>query len=298
VDAAAAARQALADTRAGGFFYAHLAGVRGFVPEAGRAEVTVRDDGSAAMMPLATVADVALGTALRSRLTPGRLLVTTMLTLSLTRRPRGLLTAVGHAVHLAPGSGVATCLLDDDTGRCGVATGSFLAPAGGSGYAVTPWEHDAPPPPRPVEHLGEPTAAEAAALQDVVAAAQRARESGTALSDELLALSDSEVSGDACVVACRAGAALANRAGTVHGGALTALAVAAARPLLDDAAWEAREVSVHFVRPGALEPGGELTARSRLRRRGGRSAVTDVTVAGADGTVALALLRFGRAPES
>ncbi len=232
VDAQRRAGQAVADTRAvGGFFYAHLAGIRGGVPEAGTASLTIAPEpgqvGGSSTMALATLADVALGTALRSRRSPGQLLPTTDLTLTLMRPSSGQVTALARVLHLDAGGGTASCELADDAGVVGYASVTFAAQQvrPESSLPVTPWEVGMPArqdrDPDRAPQPGELTPAEQACVQAVVSAALRAGATAAAFGDELLDLMTSQIGQGRSLGSAHVTPALANRSGTVQGGALT-----------------------------------------------------------------------------
>lgn len=300
VDAQRRAGQAVADTRAvGGFFYAHLAGIRGGVPEAGTASLTIAPEpgqvGGSSTMALATLADVALGTALRSRRSPGQLLPTTDLTLTLMRPSSGQVTALARVLHLDAGGGTASCELADDAGVVGYASGTFAAQQvrPGSSLPVTPWEVGMPArqdrDPDRAPQPGELTPAEQACVQAVVSAALRAGATAAAFGDELLDLMTSQIGQGRSLGSAHVTPALANRSGTVQGGALLALAAASAAPLLPSARWELRTITYAFLRPAT---GTDLEAAATLRRQGRTSAVLSVDVSSQGADIGLAILRF------
>jgi acyl-coenzyme A thioesterase PaaI-like protein len=246
-------------------------------------------------MALATMADLALGTALRSRLSPGQLLATVSLTLVLTRPANGTVTAEANVLHVDPGGGTAVCDLVDGAGRFGHAVGSFAAQRnpGATGLTITPWEHPSPPRGLPLNGgmalAGDLTTAEHAAVEAAVSAGERAHQGGTQYCDELLDVSVSLLDEDRCLGTSPVTPALANRAGTVQGGALLALVLAVARPLVPSGTWQLRELSYNFLRP-ASEPA--LEVRARARRRARRSVVVTADVLCSAMDTGLAVLRF------
>ena len=286
----------MADTRAvGGFFYAHLIGIRGGVPEPGTASLTIAPEpaqvGSLSTMALATLADVALGTALRSRHSPGRLLPTTDLTLALMRPSSGRVTAQARVLHLDGAGGTASCELKDETGVVGFASGTFAAQPlrPGLRLPVTPWEVGIP---ARSDCDTEPiamTPAEQASVQAVVAAQLRPDAPAAALGDELLDLTTSRTEDGRSLGSTQVTPALANRSGSVQGGALLALAAAVAANLLPSARWELRTISYQFLRPAT---GPDLEAAATLRRQGRASAVLSVDVSSQGADIGLAILRF------
>jgi acyl-coenzyme A thioesterase PaaI-like protein len=298
-----AAVAAVARTRALGMhYYGHVLGVA--TSPAGRPRPHLAPTRSVTpdVVPpvsLAAVADLAMGSALRAATTPGRRLGTVSMTLhhagSDARPP---IAADASVVWMDPEEtqGVTRCDLTDAGGRpVGVAQGWFmgLPVPDGVRLRLLPWELPEPPEIAPLTY-GELDADERAAVAATVEAAQRARDRGTSVSEELTepAWSDPPAEGTARGT-LMIGPALANRVGHVQGGAVYGIAVAAAARAVGPGLAVA-EGHVQFLRPAA---GTVLTAEARVTRRGRGAAFAEATLTVDDRTVATGLFAFRPASE-
>src|SRR5438105_7552502 len=122
--------RAIARTRALGLhFYGHFLGIDGPLPTPGDARLTLEGEpagvgqGAPSISALATLADLTLGSAVRSRLTPGTLLATATLSLQLLT-----LDAPG------PIRAEASAPVQADASQ-GLARGALLGPHGPIGHA-------------------------------------------------------------------------------------------------------------------------------------------------------------------
>ena len=297
------ALQAIASTREqGGFFYAHLAGVTGGSTDVGASRLSVPPAPGHArpsIMAVATLADLALGSALRSRLGTGLLMPTVDLTLTLVRDPRGAVVGEARALTAGPGAdtATATCDLSDAVGPVGLASGTFaVRPAKGPVRAM-PW--DGGPSQHPsyagpaVARLGRGNLSpdELACLDSVVLAEPLEGDEVDGLDSALLRFTAPRHT--AGKTAAHGGSALANRAGHMHGGALLTFVVRAAQVALGHSPAELHTVTLQFLRPAT---GGELHGSSAVHRRGRSLAVVAVEVRGRSDVLATALvgLRIAR----
>lgn len=287
----ARALRAVARTRALGLhFYGHFIGVTGRPPAGGHARLEAAAEplgvGSDAMSPLslATLADLALGAAIRSRVAPGARLATVTLALQHTRAPsQGPLVADARAMHVADGQGVAHCRLEAGGVLVGQAQGWFsaLPTPPGTSLGLMPWEHE-PPPPVPILDAADLTEVEAAAVRAAEEAGERAARAGTAVSQELLAFVwqpglDGRSRGVLAI-----GPELGNRVGHVQGGALYAAAAEAALRAAGAPDAALADGYVQFLRPG---DGASLVAEGAILRQGRRVAFAEARIL-VDGTLA------------
>ena len=280
---------AIATTReSGGFFYAHFVGVRGGTTDVGRSQLAVLPapgQPRPSTMAVGTLADLALGSALRSALGTGLLMPTVDLTLTLVREPRGEVVAQALALPKATGSDTATasCDLSDSDGRVGLASGTFaLRPAAGAVRSM-PWD-TALSSTRPADRPGPPSLApgdlspeERACLEAVTDDGGGASGGVDAVDDALLGFSASPHESENTRVEARVGPTLANRAGYLHGGALIALVARTARAALGPQPSDLHTVTLQFLRPIT---GPELSGSASVLRRGRSSGVVAVDVMG------------------
>lgn len=291
------ALEAIAATRArGGFFYAHLAGVTGGSTGEGSARLSVPPEPGhtrPSIMAVATLADLALGSALRSVLGTGLLMPTVDLTLTLVREPRG--EVVGEARALAAASGAdtatATCDLSDAGGPLGLASGTFALRPAKRPVRAMPWDGgpsaiqaDAASAAAPLQSA-DLSPEERACLDAFAQAGAPAHESVDALDAALLTFSaPRHTTGE---TQAHVGPALANRAGHVHGGALMTFAVRTAQAALGHSPSELHTVTLQFLRPAA---GDDLSGAAVVHRRGRSLAVVAVEVRGDSDVLATALV--------
>jgi acyl-coenzyme A thioesterase PaaI-like protein len=276
-DVDAAAVGAVARTRALGMhFYGHVLGVTTAPEGPPRPHLSPHPAVTPGVVPpvsLAAVADLAMGSAVRAALGPGRRLGTVSMTLHHTHP--GVTAPVATdagVVWLAPdqSQAVTRCDLTDGAGRLvGVAQGWFMAlPApDGVRLRLLPWERDGAP------HIGSLSTddldpGERDAVAATVEAGRRAAARGTSVSEELTEPTWTDAAPDAAHGTLALGPAITNRVGHVQGGALYGIALAAARQAAGPGL-EVAEGSVRFLRPG---DGEVLTAEATVSRRG-RAAV-------------------------
>lgn len=214
------------------YFHPNLLGITQ-VAAAGDEDVRVRVGGEPlgsdarplSLCAMVTLVDVALTAAMRVRISPGALVATASLSLQLASHGVAApIDAAARAFPVANSEGIATCILERDGRRLGQAMGHFLAQREslGSANLLLPSDHQADADLDEMIARAELSATERAAVDDVVAATQRALTAGKAHSDELLRLNWR--TGETGVARARMepSAALANRFGNIHGAALYA----------------------------------------------------------------------------
>lgn len=265
---------AVGRTRALGMhFYGHFVGVSGRVPTDGRALLQLEGEppgaGTAAVsqVALATVADLAMGSAIRTRVAPGARLGTVTLSIQHpSTEVAGPLVADATALEVDADGGTAHCTVEAAGQTIGAAQAWFAAlpPPPGTVLTLTPWEYDEPPAvvvPSPSE-LDE---VEAAAVTAARAAGRRAAEHGTAVSQEILAFAWREGPEGNSAGTLQIGPELGNRVGHVQGGALYGAAALAATQALDVVGATLADGHYQFLRPA---DGATLTAHGTVLRRG------------------------------
>ena len=292
------ALRAVGLTRALGLhFHGHFVGIAGKPPVDGVARLELEGEppgvGTLAVSPVAlvTVADLAIGAAIRSRLWPGARLGTATL-------------SVQHPVGDVAGPLVAdatTLWVRDNqgTGRCTVsAAGEPVAQAQGwfaalpapreRDIGLMPWEYAEPPavePPR-LEDLDE---REAAAVAAARAAGERAEARGTAVSEELLVFEWQESEDGRASGTLRIGPELGNRVGHVQGGALYGAAALAATQALGAADAVLSDGYYQFLRPA---DGSILVGEGAVVRRGRSAAFVESRLFVDDAIVGAGLFAF------
>ncbi|MGW3614026.1 acyl-CoA thioesterase domain-containing protein [Micromonospora sp. NPDC005163] len=281
----ARALQAVARTRALGLhFFGHFLGVSATESGAGRSTLVL--DAAAAPGPgvasspteQATLADLALGSAIRSALGPGLRLGTTTLCVNhlvspTSRRVEARATATWHDPDGLEGQGA--CRIADETGRVvATAEGWFVAlpPPPGRPLPPVPWESPSASVPEDLTP-DDLDARERASYDAVVAAAPDAAAHHRSVADQLTSPS---AAGRTNVL--RISPALSNRVGQVQGGALYGTAAHAAVHCLGPG-WEVASGYVQYLRP-VDAPCARVDAS--VLRRGRRVGFVDVTVTAAD----------------
>ena len=237
---------AVGRTRALGLhFYGNFVGIGGSPAGLGTSRLSTDGEPPGIGAPgvsavaLATVADLAIGSAIRSHLEIGARMATATLSIQHPIHPvDGPVLGLGDAEAATGEQQSGRAVLVDPTGRpVGYAQGWFAAlpPPPGWVQRPLPWEHKTLPSVSVPTHddLDE---AESAAVASALAAGERARERGTSISEELLnfrwdaaveEVADGRASGD-----LKNGPELANRVGHIQGGALYgAAAIVAAKAL-------------------------------------------------------------------
>lgn len=266
---------AVARTRALGLhFYGHFVGIGGGGAADGRSELTVDGEpfgfGASGVSPvaLATVADLAVGGAIRSHLERGARLATATLTV---QHPAGSVagpvTALGEAEDQPVEQRSGRCLLIGPNGESiGHAQGWFAAlpPPTGWVQRPMPWEYDDLPP-ITIPALTELTGEERRAVVAAQAAAERARARGTSISEELLHFRWQPSTEDHARGELTNGPELANRVGHIQGGAMYGAAAIVAAQALGVALSRLIEGQYQFMRPA---DGATLLGEGRVLRRG------------------------------
>jgi acyl-coenzyme A thioesterase PaaI-like protein len=233
---------AVGRTRALGLhFYGNFVGIGGSPGGLGASRLSTDGEPPGVGAPgvsavaLATVADLAVGSAIRSHLEIGARMATATLSIQHPTHPvDGPVLGLGDAEAAAGEQQSGRAVLVDPRGRpVGYAQGWFAAlpPPPGWVQRPLPWEYEEPPPVS-VPTMDDLDEAEAAAVAAALAAGERTRERGTSISEELLNFQwDAADEGRASGV-LKNGPELANRVGHIQGGALYgAAAIVAARAL-------------------------------------------------------------------
>ena len=285
----ASAIAAVARTRAQGMhYYGQILGITPHPADGGPRRPRLTPDPSVTPGPvppvaLAAIADLAMGSAVRTVVGPGRRLGTVSMTL---HHVAPVITApvvpAAQVVWLDDEHRHALARVEctDASGALvGAGQGWFMAlpVPDGMDLRLLPWEVDEPAPARPLT-ADDLEPQERAAVEATVRAGERARAHGTSVSEELTALTwDTDTPECTARGSLRIGPALTNRVGHLQGGALygiglaaAARAVAATGTRLDPA-----EGSWQFLRPG---DGEHLTAEATVSRRGRGAAFASVTL--------------------
>lgn len=275
----------LARTRAVGLhFFGHFLGIAAVSNRDGRSVLILDPARDAAggvastSTEFATLADLALGSAIRSTLGPGLRLGTTSLAVNNFEIPAaGRLEAEATTVWSDREAleGHARAQLTDCSGaRIATADGWFvaLAPPPGTALPPVPWESDDP---HPEADLGEADldVRERACYDAVLAAEATARRRGIAVAHQLIDPGE-RTTGGAAEFDLEVSPALGNRVGQMQGGALYGAAAAAASAALGEA-WQVASGYVQYLRP---VDGPYITLRPHVVREGRRVAFTDVVI--------------------
>jgi acyl-coenzyme A thioesterase PaaI-like protein len=227
---------------------------------------------------LATVADIALGSAVRLAVGAGRRLGTTTLSLHHVTEPQGTVVTDSEAVWVDPDRSkcLAHAVLRDETEQVvATAQGWFLVlpVPDGLELAVMPWERDETAPVGPVTDA-DLDDAEKLAVETATESSMRAAAHGTSAREALLGVQweaalEGRVRGFAPV-----GPHIANRVGHVQGGAMYGVAAAAAARAAGPGLRLA-DGTMQYLRPGQ---GQILTVEAVPSRTGRRAAFVDVRV--------------------
>jgi acyl-coenzyme A thioesterase PaaI-like protein len=234
---------AVGRTRALGLhFYGHFIGASGAPGAVGTSKLTV--DGEppgvgaegVSAVAIATIADLAIGSAIRSHLEVGARMATATLSVQHpTHAVAGPVTGLGDAAYVAAEQRSGRCVLLAPDGKpVGYAQGWFAAlpPPPGWVQRPLPWEWDSPPTfsvPGGIDELDEQ---ERTAVHAALAAGDRARARGTSISEELLHFRWQPAPEGRAIGDLSNGPELANRVGHIQGGALYgAAAIVAAQAL-------------------------------------------------------------------
>lgn len=285
-DVLAAALDAVARTRALGMhYYGHLLGITSSRPDGGRPRPHLHPDpavipGVVPPVALATVADLAVGSAVRAALGAGRRLGTVSFTLHhIGASARAPVSAEPNLLWADPdtGNGLARCDLRDARGELvAAAQGWFLAlpVPDGRHLPLLPWEREPAP---TIEAVGEDDLdeRERAAVRATLRAHERARDRGTSIGEELTCPLWSESTDEGTVLgSLRAGPEVSNRVGHVQGGALYGVALAAAARAVGPG-MEVAEGHYQFVRPA---DGGQIDVEGAVLRRGRGAAFAEASL--------------------
>ena len=234
--------------------------------------------GPLGVMELATMADLALGGAIRRKVGTATLMPTLTLTLELDRDADGCDAAVcAEAEPTIGGTAGAVGRVSSTDGLVGRCMATFVVGSCGADVTPLPWEINGPPAASASSRLGEEQLTDGEAA--VLAALEPASEGS--LEARLLRASWQSEDGRSRA-AFEPGLALLNRAGHLQGGATVGLAVAAARAANPR---PARLTSAHvqFVRPALAR---RLQVVGRLVRAGRRISFVTVELSQDDRVVA------------
>jgi acyl-coenzyme A thioesterase PaaI-like protein len=268
-------------------YYGHLLGVAGHRPDGGRPRphlypAPAVTPGIVPPVALAAIADLAIGSAVRTALGAGRRLGTVSLTLHhIGSSARAPVDAEPTLLWADPdtGDGVARCDLRDARGELvGAAQGWFLAlpVPDGRQLPLLPWEREPEPAPR-IDALaeGDLDERERAAVAATLRAHERARERGTSIAEELTSPAWAETTDeDTALGTLDVGPEVTNRVGHVQGGALYGIALAAAARAVGPG-MEVAEGHYQFVRPA---DGERIVVDGAVLRRGRSAAFAEATL--------------------
>jgi acyl-coenzyme A thioesterase PaaI-like protein len=222
-------------------FYGNFVGLGGTPASLGTTRLSVDGEPPGVGAPgvsavaLATAADLAVGSAIRTYVGVGARMATATLSIQHPIEPvEGPVEALGDAEAASGEQRIGRAVLVGPDGRpVGYAQGWFAAlpPPTGWVQRPLPWEHDVLPDVS-VPTLADLDELETRAVEAALTAGQRARDRGTSISEELLNFRwDTTAEGHASGVLTN-GPELANRVGHIQGGALYgAAAIVAARAL-------------------------------------------------------------------
>ena len=280
-------------------FYGHFIGIGGRQAVDGRSEVWIEGEPNeststgASPVALATLADLAIGAAIRSHLEMGCRLGTVTLSMQHPVAPvAGPIVARGDAApcdgEIKPGR----CVLSTPDGTpVGNAMGWFAAlpPPPGVVLALLPWERD-PQPPVPIPTAAELDEQEAGAVAAARSAGERAHRRGTTISEELLHFDWRSSTVEGCASGeLSIGPELANRVGHIQGGALYGAAALVATQALNVPSAALIDGHYEFVRPA---DGAILHAEGTVLRRGRLGAFVESRLAVDGKLVGAALFSF------
>lgn len=289
------ALDAVARVRSHGLhFHGQFLGVRAAGREVGRVRLSIEPESPDASghrlspVAMATVADLAMASAIRAELgVPTRLATATLALHHLAEPEQGPVTAAADALRTGGplNGGFASCQLRDARDSLvAVADGWFVAgPApGGAAMSPIPWESgtDAPV---PELHRSDLSDVEEQAVAAAEAAAARADGGEALLSEEMLHLSFAVDDGHGLTATMRLGPEHSNRVGHAQGGVLYGAAARVAVRLLG-AGSGLLEGHLQLVRPAS---GPVLSCSATVRRRGRRVVACEVRLCTDDEVVAV-----------
>jgi acyl-coenzyme A thioesterase PaaI-like protein len=228
---------------------------------------------------IATLADLSLGAATRSRCKRGELLATTSLGIRLIPhqllKPTGL-SSQARCVFVDARTGISTCEIAAGGSTIAAGSARFFRSRPGDAPSLMPWEQDDADNLPPLSRA-DLSSSELRTLEWVVQAAARSRASKTSVVDELLAVNAIRVATDRVEATMVLRTELQNRAGALQGGACFGAAATAAGPVVGD--FLLADGHFHYVRPVR---GESVTLCANLVHRGQSSATVAVSVCGSE----------------
>ena len=267
---------AVGRTRALGLhFYGNFVGIGGRPAPLGTSRLTIDGEPPGIGAPgvsavaLATVADLAIGSAIRSHLEIGARMATATLSIQHpTGTVEGPVVGQGEAEDSSGDQKSGRCVLVAPDGKpVGYAHGWFAAlpPPPGWVQRPLPWEWEALPEINAPSSSTDLDEAEQAAVASAQAAGDRARRRGTSISEELLHFRwqpapEGHASGD-----LTNGPELANRVGHIQGGALYGAAAIVAAQALGASLTTLVDGHYQFLR---IADGALLHGEATVLRRG------------------------------
>jgi acyl-coenzyme A thioesterase PaaI-like protein len=296
------ALQAIGLTRARGLtFYGHFVGLGGAVPAGGRArlelagEVAGVGQSASSYAAVATLADMSLGSAMRSLVSPGALLSTVSLALQHRTGLRGPLAAEAVSGAVVDGHTLVQCRLLAPSGDTaaqavvghGQAWFAVLPSPDGRAPGLMPWEYATPPaaPPVGIEDLDE---REQTLVSATEAAADLAVAGAASLSEAVLMAHWAPAADGIARGTLEPAAQVLNRAGQIQGGILYGLAAVAAERALGLQAPAAVDGHYQFLRPAT----GPLELAATTLRSGRSAAFARVDLRTGAGLIGAAQFGF------
>ncbi|MCC6174240.1 MAG: hypothetical protein IT305_02955 [Chloroflexi bacterium] len=250
--------------------------------------------GAAHVSPVAvaTLADLALGAAVRSLVAPGARLGTATLAIQHPDVPiRGPVFAEAGAHPVAGDQKNVRCSLVTPTGRIvGYAQGWFAALPSPHGrpLGLMPWERRETVPVA-VPALADLDEREAAAVAAARAAGERAQRRGTAVSEEMLHFEWQPSDGGRSHGTLAIGPEIGNRVGHIQGGALYGAAALAATRALGVPSLALVDGAYQFLRPA---DGATLIGEGTVLRRGRSAAFVEARLSVDERLVGTGLFSF------
>ena len=286
-------------TRALGLhFYGNFVGLGGSPAPLGRARLSVDGEPPGIGAPgvsavaLATAADLAIGSAIRSFVGVGARMATATLSIQHPTEPvDGPVVAQGEA-EPAPGEQrIGRAVLVGPNGRpVGYAQGWFAAlpPPDGWVQRPLPWEYDLAPP-ISVPSLEDLDTSEVAAVAAALAAGRRAQARGTSISEELLNFRWEAADTGRASGTLTNGPELANRVGHIQGGALYGAAAIVAARALGVPLTQLVDGHYQFLR---IADGAQLHGAATVLRRGRLASFVEARLTVDDRAVGYGLFSF------
>jgi len=241
---------------------------------------------------LATLADLAIGSAIRSHVGVGARMATATLSIQHPIAPvMGPVLGLGEAVPVDGAQKGGRCsLLGPDGVAVGYAQGWFapLPPPSGWVPNPLPWEQEALPP-VPVPMPDDLDAREAAAVAAARAAGARAGERGTSISEELLHFRWHPTEAGHARGVLTNGPELANRVGHIQGGALYGAAALVAAQALGVPLSLLVDGHYQFLR---IADGALLHGEATVLRRGRLASFVEARLSVDNKTVGVGMFTF------